>query len=197
MVGWDTGCSLKQDGGYEEYLARKSVAPFAYQFSCVAPAACPEAGPAFSECRSYAPGGSRIPQETTLLRQTVTRGRQDTERRPQTVAAGTSAFKGAAQGARMDGDIAVDNAFKYDSQPMPERGRRQLMEQVPGRLNLINTFVPRVEDFQLGGVDSRCNKLAYRNNPNNAFVASAPVPPPLTTMQGVFPPGHCSASQMR
>lgn len=194
MVGWDTGCSLKQDGGYEEYLAKRSMAPFAYQFSCVAPAACPETGPAFSECRSYAPAGFRIPQETALWRQAVTRGRQDTERRPQTVFAGTSAFRGASQATRSDRDIAVDNAFKYDSQPMPDRGRRQLMEQVPGRLNLITGFVPRVEAFQPGGLDSRCNKLAYRSNPSNAFVASAPMPPPLTTMQGVFPPGFPACS---
>lgn len=189
MVGWDTGCSLSQDRGYEDYLRKKSMAQFAYQFSCVAPAACPETGPMFSECRGFAPADYRIPQETTLWQQKVTRGRQDLERRPQTVMAGTSAFRGAAQHAREDKDIAIDNTLRYDNQPLQERGQRKIMEQIPGRLNLIDPLVPKVESFRPGGVDSRCNKLAYKTNPNNAFVACAPMPPPMTTMTGVFPPG--------
>lgn len=187
MAAFDTGCSLKQDGGYEEYLRKKSMAPFAYQFSCVAPAACPEDGPRFSECRRYAPAGFRIPQETALWQQKITRGREDVERRPQTVFSGTSAYLGASQGTRSDTGLAVDNSLRYTA-PVGGHCKRTLMEEIPGRLNYIDNFVPRVESFQPGGIPSRCNKLAYKQNPGNAFVAAAPMPPPMTVMTGVFAP---------
>ena len=189
MAAFDVGCSLKQDGGYEDYLRKKSMAPLAYQFSCVAPAACPENGPHFSECRRYAPAGYRIPQETEMWHQKITRGRENTERRPQTVFTGTSAYRGASQGSLDDRALAVDNMLKY-TEPLGGTCKRTLMEQIPGRLNYITPFIPQVEAFQPGGIPSRCNKLAYKTNPSNAFVASAPMPPPMTVMTGVFKPSH-------
>lgn len=185
MLAWDTGCSLKQDPGYEEYLRRRSMAPFAYRFSCVAPAACPSSGPRFTECRSFAPGESQIPAETGLIQHRTCRGENPGDGRPQTVMSGTSAYKGGGITS-----FEVDNHLRF-AEPASLAGpcRRQLMENVTSRLDLVGGFVPKVEDFQVGGMSSRCNKLQYRTNPTNAFVNCAPVPPPSTILQGVFPPG--------
>jgi len=189
---WDVGCSLKQDKGYEDYLRKKSMAQFSYQMSCVAPAACPDSGPRFSECRSYAPAGYRIPQETQLWQQKMTRGRENTERRPQTVSAGTSAYQGSASGALSTRTLDTDTALKF-SEPVRGFCQRTLMENVSDRMEFLDGFVPKIESFQPGGVTSRCNKLAYHKNINNCFVPSAPIPPPLVCATGVFKPGSmCS-----
>lgn len=190
-MSWEQSCSLKSDGGYYDYLRKKSIAPMAYTFSCVAPAACPDNGPSFSECRGFAPGGYRIPQETEMWRQRMTRGLNPGHGRPQTVMAGTSAFRGAGEGPTAN-VLDVDTQLKYSEPSSLGFCRRSLMEDVSDRFDILGHFVPRVEAFQPGGIPSRCNKLAYKANPTNAFINAAPVPPPSTIMTGVFKPnGSC------
>lgn len=170
---WDQGCSLKQDGGYESYLLKRSTAPFAYQMSCVAPAACPANGPKFSECRSYAPGQAQIPDETVLRQSRDTFGRFSD--RISTSLSGTSAYKGAGEATMSE--VSVETTLR-DGLWTGGACRRSLMEHVPGwRADFLN-FTPRVEPTPLGGVSSRCNKLAFKRNMDNAFIATAPVPPP-------------------
>lgn len=187
MTDWNVGCSLKQDSGYEQYLERKSLAPFAYTMSCVAPAACPLNGPQFSECRQYAPGGSQAAQETSLWRQSVTRGMRDTSLRPQTAMAGTSAYRGPQDGAHTSMAVDRESTLRL-SEPVGGFCRRTVMENLHTRDDFLNGFVPQVESFPVGGVPSRCNKLAYKQNPTNSFVASYPIPMPLTVTTGTFPP---------
>lgn len=182
-MSWEQGCSLKQDIGYEEYLRKKSMAPFAYTMSFVAPAGCPFGGPRYSECRSFAPGGLEVPRETKLWRGGITRGRSKNERRPQTAFAGTSAFR---QGT-VDKDTAAECSLQIGL-PETDKCRRALMDHVPGsRPDFVN-FTPRVEPFVPGGVSTRCNKLVYRCNLSNQFQAAGPVPPAATYQTGVFSP---------
>ena len=186
---WDQGCSFKQDAGYETYLRTKSLAPFCYQMSCVAPASCPEAGPKRSQCRGFAPGGQQIPSESTLWQQKLTRGRMNVERRPQTALAGTSAYRGAKEGA-MDANVVSTGTALMQGEAARGICRRVLMESpdLSTRMSSLPGFQPVVEAFQPGGLPTRCNKLAYKTNPSNKFIAPAPVPPPLTVMTGQFPP---------
>lgn len=191
---WEQGCSLKQDGGYESYLTRRSLAPFAYTMSCVAPAGCPSGGPRHSECRQYAPGACQIPAETGLWHQTVTRGRQDTEHRPQTVFAGTSAYKGAGEPPLCGQDVAIESGLR-NSLWTGGYCRRTLMEHVPAsRPDYLGGFVPRVEPMQPGGVSTRCNRLLYKSNPGNCFAAAGPLPPQAVYSTGRYSPGaQCSS----
>lgn len=187
-MSWEQGCSLKQDGGYEGYLAKRSMAPFAYVMSCRAPAGCPSGGPRFSECRAFAPGYDQVPRETSLRQQMATRAGLGRPNRPHTPLTGTSAFKGAGEAAVSAQGVATETDLR-DSEWTGGFCRRTLMERVPHQPEqFLGGFVPRVEPMYPGGLPSRCNKLAYRPNHNNCFVASAPVPPPAVYRTGVFAP---------
>ena len=188
MTSWEKGCSLKQDAGYESYMLSKSMAPFAYQMSCVAPAACPTNGPRYSECRAYAPGMQQVPAETALWRQTVTRGRSEKERRPQTVYTGTSAYAGPGAGPVAPAGVQAEGQLR---EGLWTGGgcRRAVMEHVPAsRSDFLGGFVPAVEPFEVGGTSSRCNKVAYKPIVSQTFTATAPVPPAPTYLTGIFSP---------
>lgn len=183
---WEQGCSLKQDGGYESYLLKRSLAPFAYTMSYRAPAVCPLDGPKHSECRQWAPGSAQVPQETKLWQQTMTRGRTPAEHRPQTVLTGTSAYRGAGEAPVDDRAVAVEGGLR-NSLWTGGYCRRALMERVPAMRPDYVSFTPAVEPVR--AVDSRCNKAVYARNPSNCFMSAAPAPPPATYAAGRFQPG--------
>lgn len=182
---WEQGCSFKQDSGYEHYLRSKSLASLGYVMSCVAPASCPEGGPKRSQCRRYAPGSHQIPVETALWQPRQTRGHKHV----QTALAGTSAYRGAEDGALSSSAVDAKTVLMQG-----EASRGQCLRTIMENPNLVNNalplsgFQPQIESFQPGGMPTRCNKLAYKANPSNAFVAPGPLPLPMTILTGPFLP---------